>query len=130
MIEKAVTNWQTVPKRQSWGIWAVRLRSMSKQNGCLPLCESPDTFRLTKAFTRAHARTQTCSHNRCASVAFCLPFTDQDSTKAMHRPHAPRLSITFPLAAPDRPCHAPCGNCWKRPESLETKSKFRDGATS
>lgn len=90
-------------RRQSLRIWAVRISSMSKQNGCLPLCMSPDTFHLAKAFTQAHAHTQTFSLNSCASTTFCLPFTDPDSTMVLHKPCAPRLTITFPLAATDGP---------------------------
>lgn len=82
MVGKAVRVYLTDSKRQSW---AARISSMSKQNGCLPLRMSPDSFRLTKASTQAHAHAQTFSHNRCASMALCLPFADQDSTKAMHK---------------------------------------------
>lgn len=76
---------------------------MSKQNGCLPLCYSLDTFHLTKAFTEAHGHTQTFSHNSCASTALWLPITDLGSTIALHKPCALRLTITFPLAATDGP---------------------------
>lgn len=58
-------------RRHSLGIWAARISSMSKQNGCLPLCTSPDTFHLTEA----HARTQTLGHDARASAPVPSAFT-------------------------------------------------------
>lgn len=121
-------------RRQSLRIWAVRISSMSKQNGCLPLCMSPDTFHLTKALTQAHTRTQAFSLNGCASVAFFELFTDPDSTTPQHKPCALWITIAFPLAAPDGP-HTynveTAGKVGKQPVEFVTLSsqwlELRDG---
>lgn len=68
--------------------------------------------------TSTCSRTQTFSHNSCASTALCLPFADQDSTKAMHK-HAVVNYSSFPLAATDGLCTVGMENTVKSQRKVE-----------
>lgn len=96
---------------------AVRVSSMSKQNGRLPLRMSPDAFCLARASAR-----ETCGHRSRANAPPRVPSTEPDPEAPSHNALAVRGSIAIPLVATDRPHAEKSGSqAWN-----STGRSFRD----